>query len=92
MILFLTVGATSAAVAQEADPVPTYLRDRGTGVATSIEAVVPHHAEKPLIGTAGWELKLGTGVTRGFSWGTLTARAAIEYAESRRTDSALPSP
>ena len=24
-------------------------------------------------------LKLGTGVSRGFDWGTLTARAAVEY-------------
>ena len=43
------------------------------------EIVVPHHGDKPLIGTSGVELKLGTGVTRGFDWGTLTARAAIEY-------------
>jgi hypothetical protein len=46
------------------------------------EAVVPHNQEKVLIGTAGWELKFGTGVVRGFGWGTLTARAAIEYDEA----------
>ena len=56
--------------------------DRRPELFSYVEAVVPHHAEKPLIGTAGWELKLGTGVTRGFSWGTLTARAAVEYAEA----------
>ncbi len=44
-----------------------------------LEAVVPHHGDKPLIGTPGIELKLGSGVTRGFGWGTLTARAAVEY-------------
>jgi len=44
------------------------------------EAVLPHHRDKPLIGTEGWELKFGTGVIRGFSWGTLTARIAVEYA------------
>jgi hypothetical protein len=44
------------------------------------EAVVPHHGEKFLIGTDGWELKFGTGFIRGFRWGTLTARAALEYA------------
>ena len=43
------------------------------------EAVAPHNRDKLLIGTPGWELKLGTGVTRGFGWGTLTARAAVEY-------------
>ena len=34
------------------------------------------------IGTSDVELKVGTGVIRGFSWGTLTARAAVEYAAS----------
>jgi hypothetical protein len=43
------------------------------------EVVVPHHEDKPLIGTAGWQVKVGTGVVRGFRWGTLTGRAAIEY-------------
>jgi hypothetical protein len=43
------------------------------------EFVIPHHGEKTLIGTAGWEFMLGTGVTRGFNWGTLTARAAVSY-------------
>jgi hypothetical protein len=46
-----------------------------------LEFVFPHDEHKPLIGTPGWEFKLGTGVTRGFRWGTLTARAAIEYSE-----------
>jgi hypothetical protein len=47
-----------------------------------LEVVVPHHGEKPLIGTEGVELKLGTGLTRGFAWGTIAARAALEYAEA----------
>jgi hypothetical protein len=46
------------------------------------EFVFPHNEEKVLIGTPGWELKLGTGLTRGFHWGTLTVRAAIEYDEA----------
>jgi hypothetical protein len=41
--------------------------------------VVPHAKDKPLIGTPGWESKIGIGLTRGRSWGTLTARAAVEY-------------
>ena len=41
---------------------------------------MPHHKEKVLIGTPDVELKFGTGVVRGFTWGTLIARAAIEYA------------
>jgi hypothetical protein len=43
------------------------------------EAVSPHNRDTLLIGTSDWELKLGTGVSRGFGWGTLTARAAVEY-------------
>jgi hypothetical protein len=46
------------------------------------EVVFPHHRNKHLIGTAGWEGVVGTGVTRGFKWGTLTARASMEYAGS----------
>ncbi|TFH26588.1 MAG: hypothetical protein E4H00_10430 [Myxococcales bacterium] len=43
------------------------------------EAVIPHHRDKALIGTSAWQVKAGTGLTRGFSWGTVTARAALEY-------------
>lgn len=43
------------------------------------ELVIPHHKRKVLIGTSGVELKFGTGIIRGFSWGTVTARAAVEY-------------
>ncbi len=43
------------------------------------ETVVPTQNEGSLIGTTDWEFKLGTGVVRGFSWGTLTVRAAVEY-------------
>ncbi|MGH9204496.1 MAG: hypothetical protein ACRD2A_24980, partial [Vicinamibacterales bacterium] len=32
-----------------------------------------------LIGTQDWEFKFGTGVVRGFSIGTMTVRAAMEY-------------
>jgi hypothetical protein len=46
------------------------------------EFVFPHSEEKVLIGTPGWELKLGTGLTRGFRWGTITLRAAIDYEEA----------
>lgn len=44
------------------------------------EFVLPHHKDKPLIGTENVEIKFGTGVVRGFSWGTIIARAAVEYA------------
>lgn len=43
------------------------------------EVVFPNSGDLGLIGTADWEFKLGTGVTRGFGWGTWTARVAVEY-------------
>jgi hypothetical protein len=49
------------------------------------ETVFPLQKDKKLIGTPDWEFKLGTGVTKGFRWGTMTARLAAEYnaAESK---------
>lgn len=44
------------------------------------EVVLPHGGDQVLIGTPDVELKFGTGLIRGFSWGTLIARAAVEYA------------
>ena len=49
---------------------------------TFFETVIPHSQDKVLIGTPGWELKLGTGLAKGFGWGTLTARVAVEYSEA----------
>ena len=43
------------------------------------EVVFPHDEEKVLTGTADWQVKAGAGLTRGFRWGTMTARAALEY-------------
>lgn len=51
------------------------------------ETVFPLQKQKKLIGTQAWEYKLGTGVTRGYSWGTMTLRAAIEYSgEDKKFD------
>jgi len=46
------------------------------------EFVIPHDESKVLIGTPGWELKLGIGLIRGFKWGTLTVRLAVDYEEA----------
>lgn len=46
------------------------------------EVVFPLQKDKLLIGTQDWELKSGVGAVQGFSWGTLTVRAALEYSES----------
>jgi len=53
--------------------------ERRPEVFSYAEVVFPHHKKKTLIGTPGVELKLGTGVIRGFSWGTMTFRAAASY-------------
>jgi hypothetical protein len=46
---------------------------------TYFETVFPLQKDRVLIGTSAWEFKLGTGVTRAFQWGSLTARIAAEY-------------
>jgi hypothetical protein len=56
--------------------------DRRPEVFSYAEVVLPHADDKPLTGTPGWELKFGAGVVRGFGWGTLSARAAIDYEEA----------
>lgn len=44
-----------------------------------LEAVSPQNTSKALIGTPDWEFKLGSGVSRGYAFGTLTGRVAVEY-------------
>lgn len=48
------------------------------------ETVFPLQKDKKLIGTQDWELKLGTGVMKGFRWGTITLRLAAEYDASEK--------
>jgi hypothetical protein len=43
------------------------------------ETVFPLQKDKKLIGTQDWEFKLGTGLMKGFHWGTMTLRLAVEY-------------
>jgi hypothetical protein len=44
-----------------------------------LEVVFPTIEKESLIGTSDWEFKIGTGVIRGFRWGTMTFRGAVEY-------------
>lgn len=44
------------------------------------ETVLPLQRTKHIIGTQDWEWSLGAGATRGYRWGTMTFRAAAEYA------------
>jgi len=46
---------------------------------TNFEVVLPLQKDKVLIGTQDWELELGGGLTKGFTWGTLTPRLSIAY-------------
>jgi hypothetical protein len=46
---------------------------------TYFETVFPLQKDETIIGTQDWEFKLGVGATRGYSWGTMTVRAAVEY-------------
>ena len=49
-----------------------------------LEVDFPFQRSRRIIGTQDWEYKLGTGVTKGFSFGTITARAAAEYEQGDR--------
>jgi hypothetical protein len=50
-----------------------------------LETVGKTADEGSLIGTAGWEFKLGGGVIRGFGFGTMTARVSVQYATEDET-------
>lgn len=43
------------------------------------ETGYPLQRDRKLIGTQDWEFKLGSGITKGFKWGTTTLRVAAEY-------------
>lgn len=49
------------------------------------ETVLPLQKDKLIIGTQDWEFKLGVGATKGFSFGTLTGRIALEHDRSENT-------
>lgn len=53
--------------------------DRRPEFFSYVEAVAPVQKKKLLIATPDWEFKVGTGLTRGFAWGTLTLRTEAEY-------------
>jgi hypothetical protein len=57
----------------------------GPDVFGYFETVFPTADEGSLIGTSNWEFKLGAGATRGYGFGTMTLRAAIEYDKAEET-------
>ena len=46
---------------------------------TYFEAVTPRQRAKPLIATPDWEFAFGTGLSRGFRFGTMSVRLAVGY-------------
>ena len=59
--------------------------DRRPELFSYFETVFPLQKNRLLIGTQAWEFKLGTGLVRGFRWGTTTLRAAVEYDGAERS-------
>lgn len=59
--------------------------ERKPEVFSYAEAVTPQNTTKALIGTPDWELKFGSGVSRGFKFGTMTARISAEYIRESST-------
>lgn len=51
-----------------------------------LKAALPRRGVDPLIATPDWELGLGVGVSRGFGWGTITVRAAAEFAAASTSE------
>jgi hypothetical protein len=43
------------------------------------ETVFPFQKQRKIIGTQAWEFALGTGLIKGFNWGTVTVRGALGY-------------
>jgi len=54
------------------------------GIFSYFETVFPLQKDKELIGTSAWEFKFGTGLIKGFSFGTVALRAAMEYDASEK--------
>ena len=53
--------------------------DRRPEFFSFFETGFPLQHDRALIGTQNWEFAFGTGVVRGFTWGTLTARATLRH-------------
>jgi len=53
--------------------------ERRPEVWSYLDVVYPINRDARIIGSDGWDVELGLGLTRGFTWGTITARAAVFY-------------
>lgn len=50
-----------------------------------LDIVYPINKKALIIGSDGWDLEWGTGLTRGFKWGTVTARVSATYESASTT-------
>lgn len=50
-----------------------------------LDVVYPINKDAKIIGSDGFDVEWGTALTRGFSWGTLTARASLFYESASST-------
>lgn len=50
-----------------------------------VDVVYPFNKSGLIIGSDGWDVESGIGLTRGFRWGTVTARASILYESASLT-------
>ena len=50
-----------------------------------VDVVYPINRRKLIIGADGWDIEWGQGFTRGFTWGTVTARASVFYESASTT-------
>lgn len=50
-----------------------------------LDVVYPINRRKLIIGSDGWDMEWGAGLTRGFKWGTVTARASVLYESASST-------
>jgi hypothetical protein len=56
--------------------------DKRAELFSYFETVFPLQKDKLIIGTQDWEFKLGVGATKGYQFGTVTGRIAVEYDRS----------
>lgn len=59
--------------------------ERRPEVWSYVDVVYPINRKKTIIGADGWDIEFGPAVTRGFSWGTVTALASMLYESASDT-------
>jgi len=98
------IGAKFNKAATDFSPLPSMIKESGIGDVEAqirwrwnnesanrpeffsyFETVFPTAERYSLIGTNGWETKFGAGLIRGYRWGTITVRGAVEYKTAEKS-------